>query len=189
MTVEAGALEHGGGLVVGLPTTFGTSTGLGPFETLIRTGVPSTTTVPGEGLGGDAALVLVRVHLDDARDEAGARELRDASSTRLPDDARDRDLRLARGDLDDDDGLLVDAGALRRLLLEDEALLDVGVGHAAHLGTRSRSVIWSTAWAWFRATTYGTGRVSAPFSWSGSGAEEDAGHEQRERGADPRSQG
>ena len=31
----------------GSPTTFGTSTGFGPFETLIRTCVPSTTTVPG----------------------------------------------------------------------------------------------------------------------------------------------
>ena len=33
----------------GSPTTFGTATGFGPFETLIRTWVPSTTTVPAPG--------------------------------------------------------------------------------------------------------------------------------------------
>ena len=50
--------------------TFGTFTGRGPFDTLTRTCVPSTTTVPAPATAPSRCLPPDRVDLDDLRDPA-----------------------------------------------------------------------------------------------------------------------
>src|SRR6266581_433858 len=48
-TLNPRALSVEVACAIGSPMTFGTATGVGPFDTLIRTFVPWTTFVPGDG--------------------------------------------------------------------------------------------------------------------------------------------
>ena len=118
----------------GSPTTFGTVTGRGPFDTLIRTCVPSTTTVPAPG---DCPVTVPSSRSELTSTTWASSPARvssaTASSARLADDARNRHLRLPGGDVDADDLALVDARPLGRVLREDDALLDVRVRHAPNV--------------------------------------------------------
>ena len=100
----------------------------------MRTLVPCDDDEPRVGrLRGHGALFLVRVDLDHLSIETRSRQLGHGVLDALADDARDRDLRLARGDVDADERLLVHLRALGGLLREHGSLGDVRVGNAANL--------------------------------------------------------
>ena len=118
----------------GAPTTLGTVTGLGPLDTLIRTCVPSTTTVPALG---DWAVTepSSRSELTSTTWATSPARVSSATASSLvcPTTLGIGDLGLAGRDVDADDLALVDPRALGRELGEDEALLDVRVRNAPHL--------------------------------------------------------
>ena len=110
----------------------GTVTGFGPRDTLMRTDVPSTTTVPGRRrLARHRSGSLSESTSTTCASRPAVVSSATASVSDCADDARNRHLGLPGRDVDRHDRLLLDLRSLRRALGEDEALLDVRVRDVA----------------------------------------------------------